>query len=98
MDKMTRLAQKIYDTTPGINECKFFAIDHLINWFYIDILLEFPKKASKILAGIKHEEEVGARRAQNFMNKCEQIAELREQRKHGSIADKDLSKTDDLFT
>ena len=55
-------------------------------------LIEFPKKVSKILAGIKHEEEVGARRAQNFMNKCEQIAELREQRKHGSIADKDLSK------
>ena len=22
MDKMTRLAQKIYDTTPGINDCK----------------------------------------------------------------------------
>lgn len=52
----------------------------------------FPKKHSKILAGIKHKEEIGARRAQKFMNTCQQIAELREQRKHGSIADKDLSK------
>ena len=53
----------------------------------------FPKKQSKILAGIKHEEEVGARRARNFISKCEQITELRKQRKpHGSFADKDLSK------
>ena len=40
----------------------------------------FPKKHSKILAGIKHKEEIGARRAQKFMNTCQQIAELREQK------------------
>ena len=53
----------------------------------------FPKKQSKILAGIKHEEEVGAKRARNFISKCDQISELRKQRKpQGSLADKDISK------
>ena len=54
--------------------------------------LEYPKKTSKILAGSKPEDEVGARRAQKFMDNCDQITMLREQRRHGSIADKDLSK------
>ena len=58
----------------------------------------YPKKQSKILAGIKHEEEIGARRARNFMAKCDQITEMRKQRKkHGKIEDKDLSKLRSLF-
>ena len=51
-----------------------------------------PKKQSKILAGVKHEEEVGAKRAKRFMEKCDLIDQARKRRRHGSIGDKDLSK------
>ena len=55
--------------------------------------VDYPKKQSNILAGIKHEEEVGERRALNLMAKCDQITEVRKQRKqYGSLPDKDLSK------
>ena len=58
--------------------------------------VEFPKKHSKILSDVNHEEEQGAHRAQKFMENCDQITELRNQRKkYGSIADKDLSKFGD---
>ena len=38
-----------------------------------DMESAFPKKQSKILAGIKQEDEVGPKRARKFMKKCEQI-------------------------
>ena len=41
-------------------------IEQLCNLLSI-YYLEFPKKHSKILAGIKDEEERGARRMRNFM-------------------------------
>jgi hypothetical protein len=68
MTKMKKLAQKIYDTTPGINDRKFYSP---IPSLTVCPISEYPKKQSKILAGIKHEEEVGAKRARNFMAKCD---------------------------
>ena len=44
------------------------------------------------MAGVTNEEETGARRAQNFQKKCEQITDIRKQRQFGSITNKDLSK------
>ena len=41
------------------------------------ICLEFPKKHSKILSDVNHEEEQGAHRAQKFMENCDMITELR---------------------
>lgn len=53
----------------------------------------FPKKTSKILAGIKPEEEVGPSRAKKFIKKCEQIEQLRDQRRrYGNLTEKNLSK------
>ena len=45
------------------------------------------------MADIKDDDEKRDRRARNFEANCDQIAELREARKHGSIQDKDLSKS-----
>ena len=57
--------------------------------------VEFPKKQSSILADMKEEDQKGQKRANDFLTKCEQINEMRKQRRtspQGSIADKDLSK------
>jgi len=69
---MKKIAHKIYDTTPQINQL-------------------FPKKQSKILAGVKHDEEVGEKRARKFLLNCELVDAARKKRTHGSIADRDLN-------
>ena len=94
MGRMKKIAHKIYDTTPGINDSKHFIIpdhstspnDHLF------LFAVYPKKQSKILAGVKHEEQIGIKRAKHFMQNCELIDAARKKRMYGSVADKDLSK------
>ena len=52
-----------------------------------------PKHQSNILAGVKHQDELGARRAKAFLQKCDQIKDIRaELKKYGSFTEKDLSK------
>ena len=53
---------------------------------------QFPKKQSKILSDVEPEDEIAPKRAKKFMQKCEQIAELRDRRKYGSINERNLSK------
>ena len=94
---MKKLADKIYDTTPGLTQRKYIRhisrckINLLFNLTLLKYVKDFPKKQSKILQKTQDNEEVGAKRAQKFMDKCDQIIELRKQRKNGSIVDKDLT-------
>ena len=41
---------------------------------------QFPKKQSKILADIEHDDEIAPKRIKRFLYKCEEIDRLRQQR------------------
>ena len=66
-------------------------VSYSIDRFYFQINLEYPKNQSKILINVKELEEKGPARAMKFKNQCEQIENLRELAKYGSITDKDLA-------
>jgi hypothetical protein len=61
---MQQLAQKIYETTPGIKEGKFPCPDSC---------LAFPKNQSVILQNFKNEDLKGPKRAMKFLKHFEQI-------------------------
>ena len=98
MNKMKILAQRIYESTPGIDQCKsnypisstaqllflFFEYSH---YFFSSVI---PKKKSKILSEADEEAEERAKRARNFITKCEQIQDVRKKRK----ANEEIKKTE----